>query len=107
VPLLVILQAAADGRDLHCQLELFPACPDNSTFPPTATPDSEAMAADPAKKTANDTTRPPVTQLPSDTVEFAHRMFDAARNGDSALLLAAVDAGLPVNLTNAQGSSKF
>ncbi|KAF8327526.1 ankyrin repeat-containing domain protein [Amanita rubescens] len=53
----------------------------------------------------NDTTRPPVTQLPSDTVEFAHRMFDAARSGDSTLLLAAVDAGLPVNLTNSQGNS--
>ncbi len=60
------------------------------------------MTADPAK----DTARPPVTQLPADTVEFAHRMFDAARNGDSTLLLAAVDAGLPVNLTNSQGPSE-
>jgi len=30
-------------------------------------------------------------------------MFDAARQGNSELLLAAVDAGLPVNLTNHQG----
>ncbi|KAK2460492.1 hypothetical protein APHAL10511_007498 [Amanita phalloides] len=32
-------------------------------------------------------------------------MFDAARNGDQALLLAAVDSGLPVNMTNAQGNT--
>ena len=30
-------------------------------------------------------------------------MFEAARNGDSEILLAAIDAGLPVNLTNDQG----
>lgn len=30
-------------------------------------------------------------------------MFDAARNGDSELLLQAVDAGLPPNLTNESG----
>lgn len=30
-------------------------------------------------------------------------MFDAARNGDSQLLLAAIEAGLPVNLTNDKG----
>ena len=47
------------------------------------------------------------TALPPDTIEFAHRMFDAARNGDSPLLLAAVDAGLPINLTNPQGSEFF
>ena len=52
---------------------------------------------------AQNTARPPATDLPPDTIEFAHRMFDAARNGDSTLLLAAVDAGLPTNLTNAQG----
>ena len=36
-------------------------------------------------------------------VAFAHRMFEAARNGDSEILLAAIDAGLPVNLTNDKG----
>jgi hypothetical protein len=30
-------------------------------------------------------------------------MFDAARRGDSALLLAALDKGLPANLTNNKG----
>jgi len=45
------------------------------------------------------------SDLPSATVDFAHRMFDAARTGDSTLLLAAIDAGLPVNLTNDKGNT--
>ncbi|KAI0729030.1 ankyrin [Fomitopsis betulina] len=32
-------------------------------------------------------------------------MFDAARSGDTALLSQAIDAGLPVNLTNEKGNS--
>ena len=32
-------------------------------------------------------------------------MFEAARTGDSTLLLSAVDSGLPVNLTNDKGVS--
>jgi hypothetical protein len=32
-------------------------------------------------------------------------MFDAARKGDAELLVAAVEAGLPVNLTNDKGFS--
>ncbi|KAJ7505817.1 ankyrin repeat-containing domain protein [Mycena galericulata] len=43
--------------------------------------------------------------LPPDTVEFAHRMFEAARSGNSELLVAAVDAGLPVNILNEKGNS--
>ncbi|KAJ7776772.1 ankyrin repeat-containing domain protein [Mycena maculata] len=43
--------------------------------------------------------------LPPDTVEFAHRMFEAARAGNSELLIAAVDAGLPVNILNDKGNS--
>ncbi|KAI3614928.1 ankyrin [Moniliophthora roreri] len=43
--------------------------------------------------------------LPQETLDFAARMFDAARNGDETLLCAAVDAGLPVNLTNHQGNT--
>lgn len=42
--------------------------------------------------------------LPPDTLDFAHRMFDAARSGNADFLLPAIDAGLPVNLTNAQGT---
>ncbi|KAG6832442.1 hypothetical protein H0H92_001488 [Tricholoma furcatifolium] len=32
-------------------------------------------------------------------------MFEAARKGNSELLLAAIDAGLPVNLTNDKGNT--
>ncbi|KAF8225075.1 ankyrin, partial [Tricholoma matsutake] len=48
---------------------------------------------------------PDVSALPAETLDFAHRMFDAARNGDSQLLLAAIEAGLPVNLTNDKGNT--
>jgi hypothetical protein len=34
-------------------------------------------------------------------------MFDAARNGDSVLLVAAIEAGLPVNLSNDKGCSRL
>ncbi|KAH9933695.1 hypothetical protein B0H21DRAFT_81416 [Amylocystis lapponica] len=43
--------------------------------------------------------------LPQETIDFAHRMFDAARNGDETLLLQALDAGLPANLTNDAGNT--
>lgn len=44
--------------------------------------------------------------LPADTVAFASRMFDAARAGDpDGVLVAAIEAGLPSNLTNHQGLS--
>lgn len=48
-----------------------------------------------------------MNSLPPATLEFAHRMFDAAREGNSELLLAAIDAGLPVNLTNDKGKRVF
>ncbi|KAI0738260.1 ankyrin [Daedaleopsis nitida] len=43
--------------------------------------------------------------LPQDTLDFAHRMFDAARDNNSELLLQAVDIGLPPNLTNDKGNT--
>jgi len=43
--------------------------------------------------------------IPKETLDFAHRMFDAARNGDIELLLQALDAGLPANLTNDKGNT--
>ncbi|KAF8915178.1 hypothetical protein CPB85DRAFT_439394 [Mucidula mucida] len=43
--------------------------------------------------------------LPQATIDFAHRMFDAARNGDSDTLVAAIKAGLPVNMTNSDGNT--
>jgi len=48
---------------------------------------------------------PDANSLPADTINFANRMFDAAREGNSELLLQAVDAGLPANLTNNNGNT--
>ena len=38
-------------------------------------------------------------------VELAHRLLDRARDGDTAQLAAYVDAGAPVNLTDAVGNT--
>ncbi|KAL4072643.1 ankyrin repeat-containing domain protein [Scleroderma yunnanense] len=46
-----------------------------------------------------------VNALPPATLAFAHSMFDAARGGNAERLLAAIDAGLPVNLTNDKGNT--
>ncbi|MFC0004394.1 ankyrin repeat domain-containing protein [Micromonospora siamensis] len=43
--------------------------------------------------------------LDAETIAFAHRMFDLARSGATDELAANVDAGLPVNLTNAKGDT--
>lgn len=44
-------------------------------------------------------------ELDDEAVEFANRMFDIARDGGTEELAAYVDAGLPVNLTNAKGDT--
>ena len=44
-------------------------------------------------------------ELDDETLAFAHRMFDLARDGDAGQLAAQVDAGLPVNLTNDKGDT--
>ncbi|MEU1812888.1 ankyrin repeat domain-containing protein [Micromonospora aurantiaca (nom. illeg.)] len=44
-------------------------------------------------------------ELDDETIAFAHRMFDLARAGATEDLAASVDAGLPVNLTNAKGDT--
>lgn len=41
----------------------------------------------------------------SDVVELATKVFDLARRGESELLAAYVDAGVPANLTNDRGDS--
>ena len=41
--------------------------------------------------------------MPKETLDFAHRMFDAARDNNAELLIQAVDVGLPPNLTNDKG----
>jgi ankyrin repeat protein len=43
--------------------------------------------------------------IDQDVLEFAHQVFDLARNGDGPRLAAYVEAGLPVNLTNDKGDT--
>ena len=45
------------------------------------------------------------TQLTEQELAFLHSMFDLARTGDTDGLTEAVDAGIPVNLTNSSGDS--
>jgi ankyrin repeat protein len=44
-------------------------------------------------------------ELDTETLAFAHQMFDLARSGGTDELAAYVDAGLPVNLTNDKGDT--
>ena len=44
-------------------------------------------------------------ELDQEALDFAHQMFDLARDGQTERLAAYVDAGLPVNLTNDKGDS--
>ena len=45
------------------------------------------------------------SEIDDDVVEFAHRMFDLARDGDAATLAANLAAGLPADLTNHTGDT--
>jgi ankyrin repeat protein len=40
-----------------------------------------------------------------DVQELAQKLFDAARDGDAALLAAYIDEGVPANLTNGKGDT--
>ncbi|KAJ7063008.1 ankyrin repeat-containing domain protein [Mycena belliarum] len=51
------------------------------------------------------TTGADASKIPPETLDFANRMFEAARAGNAELVLAAVDAGLPVNILNGKGNS--
>ncbi|WP_433393487.1 ankyrin repeat domain-containing protein [Micromonospora sp. KLBMP9576] len=44
-------------------------------------------------------------ELDAETLAFAHRMFDLARDGATAELADYVDAGLPVDMTNDKGDT--
>ncbi|TFK60747.1 ankyrin [Pluteus cervinus] len=68
-------------------------------------PASDPTIATTPGPTETDGTGKNVSDLPAETIDFANRIFDAAREGNSELLLAAVDAGLPVNLTNTKGNT--
>ena len=45
------------------------------------------------------------TPSEDELVELAHQMFDWARAGESERVAAYVDAGVPVNLTDASGNT--
>jgi ankyrin repeat protein len=49
--------------------------------------------------------RPPSVPDGSDPVELAHWLMDRARAGEAARLAAYVDAGVPVELTDAAGNT--
>ncbi|EFP77381.1 uncharacterized protein PGTG_03337 [Puccinia graminis f. sp. tritici CRL 75-36-700-3] len=53
----------------------------------------------------SDNHRPPASSLPGETLAFAERIFDGARTGDLPLLTSAIEAGLPVELTNVSGNN--
>ena len=45
------------------------------------------------------------TQIDPEVLELAGRVFDLARGGSAEQIVAYVDAGVPVNLTNDKGDS--
>jgi hypothetical protein len=47
----------------------------------------------------------PLASLPQEAVDFAGRMYDAARIGDLSIFQQALPAGLPPNLTNEKGDT--
>ena len=44
-------------------------------------------------------------ELDAGTLDFAHKVFELAREGETEQLMEYVDAGLPVNLTNDKGDT--
>ena len=44
-------------------------------------------------------------ELDAGTLDFAHQMFELAREGQTEQITAYVDQGLPVNLTNDKGDT--
>lgn len=52
-----------------------------------------------------DETAAETAELTDEQLEFLNSLFDLARNGRTEELLALVDQGIPVNLTNAQGDT--
>ncbi|OTB00324.1 hypothetical protein M426DRAFT_324369 [Hypoxylon sp. CI-4A] len=48
---------------------------------------------------------PAPASIPPEAIEFAGRMYNAARAGDKEILEQALPAGLPANLTNEKGDT--
>ncbi|MCX8453192.1 ankyrin repeat domain-containing protein [Paenarthrobacter ureafaciens] len=55
--------------------------------------------------TGHDAAAQPSSEADDEAVALAHTLFDAAREGNSALLRGYLDAGAPATLTNAAGDS--
>ncbi|MHA3723573.1 ankyrin repeat domain-containing protein [Leucobacter sp. HY1910] len=47
----------------------------------------------------------PTTGLQGDALEFAHRLFDGARGGDTVFVATAIDQGVPADLTDEKGNT--
>ena len=48
---------------------------------------------------------PPISPTHPDIIDFATRMYNAARQGDLPIFRQALPAGLPANLTNEKGDT--
>ncbi|QHK19972.1 ankyrin repeat domain-containing protein [Pseudarthrobacter psychrotolerans] len=57
------------------------------------------------ENTAPDAAKPDATSPDDEAVALAHRLFQAAREGDAGLLRTYLDAGVPATMTNAAGDS--
>ena len=55
--------------------------------------------------TGHDAAAQPSSEADDEAVALAHTLFDAAREGNSAVLRGYLDAGAPATLTNAAGDS--
>jgi ankyrin repeat protein len=67
---------------------------------------TENAAHDPGQSNAVPSDSPAAQGGPDDeALALAHTLFQAAREGDSALLRAYLDAGAPATLTNSAGDS--
>ena len=53
----------------------------------------------------SDAAKPNVSTPDDEAVALAHRLFQAAREGDTGLLRTYLDAGAPATMTNAAGDS--
>ncbi|KZT30046.1 ankyrin [Neolentinus lepideus HHB14362 ss-1] len=64
-----------------------------------------ADGADSQQQNGHTAASPSVDDLTPETLAFAARMFDAARQGNTELLVQATQRGLPANLTNEKGNT--
>jgi hypothetical protein len=53
----------------------------------------------------NTNTHPAASELPPEVIDFAGKMYNAARAGQIDVFQQALPAGLPANLTNEKGDT--